>query len=583
MKNYIFFSLWIHWILVVQISAQSNFSISDPFCEQLLRGNFPRDSFTVGKIKVLNDTKWWLNEQLNADSLKEHLNGITSFYNRNTIADYPELPDYGIRGARKWIHSKLNNWSQRAGSLMFPCEFEFDYTMCGKTRHSQLLTIIPGNSEIRDEMVILEAHLDSRCEALCDTACRAEGADDNGSGSALIMELARVLSRLELNRTLVILWTTGEEQGLGGARAFALYCKQNGIKIKAVFNNDVVGGIECGNTSSAPGCPGPGLLDSLRFRIFSSGTTNSMSKNQARLSKLITDHTLRNEAMRVPLIDVMFAEDRTGRGGDHIPFREQGYTSIRFTSSYEHGDGNPSQANYHDRQHSTRDVLGKDLDGDGKLDSLYVDFNYLRKNSLVNAWTLLHAASTNISPLLLKVVPSPKKIQIEIENPQGLKKFIFGIRNLSSAFFDTVIISDQTQISIEGLNPTLYYVTAAGIDNDGWYSMFGSEYPARVTTGTENENLKKGIELLQNKPNPFDEYTLIPILVHDLSEVSSSSLEITDVQGRLLKTKSLQLVLGVNEILLDIGAWIQLEGQYFYTLKINGNSFLTKKMIVNSY
>ncbi|MBK6818068.1 MAG: M28 family peptidase [Bacteroidetes bacterium] len=137
-----------------------------------------------------------------------------------------------------------------AGRGSFSCEFEFDYLMCNRTRHSQLLSIIPGHGPLRKELVILEAHLDSRCESLCDTICLAEGADDNGSGSALLMEISRNLCLFSLSRTIVILWVTGEEQGLGGSRSFATFCKQNAIPIKAVFNNDIVGGIECGKTSS---------------------------------------------------------------------------------------------------------------------------------------------------------------------------------------------------------------------------------------------------------------------------------------------------------------------------------------------
>ncbi|MBK9270991.1 MAG: M28 family peptidase [Saprospiraceae bacterium] len=583
MKNSFLIFSFILAGLSLPLIAQTNFSISDPFCFKLLKGEYPRDTFASGKSKIGPQTKFLLSQQIQSDSLFQHLESITAFRNRNTISDFPEWPEFGIRGARNKIKNTLIRWNQIPGNTIFPCEFEFDYTMCGKTRHTQLLAILPGSSEIQDEIVLVEAHLDSRCEALCDTSCRAEGADDNGSGSALIMELTRVLSQFEMNRTIVVLWTTGEEQGLGGARAFALFCKQNGIKIKAVFNNDIVGGIECGNTSSPPSCPGPGQLDSTRLRIFSSGTTNSMSKNQARLTKLIIDQTIRNESIPVPFIDVMFAEDRTGRGGDHIPFREQGYTSIRFTSSYEHGDGNPSQANYHDRQHTTRDLVGKDLNGDGQFDSLFVDFNYLKRNVFVNAWTVLHAATTKAQALQLSVIPGSGHIKINIENPQGLSRFVYAIRRINSAYFDTVILSDQTHLTVEGLAPSLYYVTAAGIDEQEWYSMFGNEYQARVTTSTEDNVSQHFIELLQNKPNPFDEFTLIPIIVHQAAKIQAAILEIRDERGLIVHSTSLHLKDGVNEILLNMGNWVEPQGIYFYTLVINGKPFTTRKMFIHSY
>jgi len=479
MKQYIFTLLLLvnfHGFL----SSQTNFSLSNPLCLDLMKGNFNSDSFP--KRVVLPDAQLgnYLVQQINADSLHQYLKGLISFQNRNTINDNPSKPNLGIRGARSWIKSHINRWAQQSNSVLIPCELDFDYLMCTKVRHTELFTIIPGTGSLKNELVIVEAHLDSRCEDVCDSLCLAEGADDNGSGSALLMEMARVLSKVQLNRTLAIIWITGEEQGLGGSRSFAAFCKANNIVIKAVFNNDIVGGIECGVTSSPPSCPGPLQFDSLRLRIFSSGTTNSMSKNLARMTRILVEQNLSKVMVNAPQIDVMYGEDRTGRGSDHIPFREQGYTAIRFTSSYEHGDGNPSQAGYVDRQHSSRDILGKDIDGDGKLDSLYVNFNYLKNNAIVNALSISNASSTTLSPFVLQLTPKTNSLDIKIDNPQNATKYIYGIRKINNTYFDTIIITDQTHILVEGLSPTLYYATACGVDQEQWISMFGLEYSARV-------------------------------------------------------------------------------------------------------
>jgi hypothetical protein len=77
------------------------------------------------------------------------------------------------------------------------------------------------------------------------------------------------------------------------------------------------------------------------------------------------------------LVTIMSAEDRTGRGSDHIPFRENGYAAMRFTSANEHGNADVSDPDYHDRQHTSEDILGVDTDGDQVIDSFFVDFNYL--------------------------------------------------------------------------------------------------------------------------------------------------------------------------------------------------------------
>lgn len=582
MKQYIFTLLLLvnfHGFLL----SQTNFSLSNPVCLDLMKGNFNSDSFS--KRIVLPDAQLrnYLVQQINADSLHQYLKGLISFRNRNTISDDPSKPNEGIRGARAWIKSHLDRWAQQANSVLIPCELEFDYLMCTKVRHTEIFTVIPGTGSLKNELVIVEAHLDSRCEDVCDSLCLAEGADDNGSGSALLMEMARVLSKVQLNRTLAIIWITGEEQGLGGSRSFAAFCKANNLVLKAVFNNDIVGGIECGVTSSPPSCPGPNQFDSLRLRIFSSGTTNSMSKNLARMTRILVEQNLSKVMVNAPQIDVMYGEDRTGRGSDHIPFREQGYTAIRFTSSYEHGDGNPSQAGYVDRQHSSRDILGKDIDGDGILDSLYVNFNYLKNNAIVNALSISNASSTTLSPFVLQVTPKTNSLDIKIDNPQNATKYIYGIRKINNTYFDTIIITDQTQILVDGLSPTLYYVTACGVNQEQWISMFGLEYSARVLNSIKQVEPTKPIELLQNRPNPFDELTLIPIIVNDLSFIKEASMIVTSEDGRIIKQIKLDLTEGVNELFYNY-SWNQFEcGTYFYSLIINGNKIDTKKMEMVSY
>ncbi|MGB5025703.1 MAG: M28 family peptidase, partial [Saprospiraceae bacterium] len=258
-KTKIFLSL----LLMATIStAQTNFSFTNPVFPQLLKGNFDPGSFPKRTVIADQQLANYLIETIQADSLKYYLSQLVAFKNRNTISDDQTRGSWGIRGARNYIKSNLDRWGLNnglSGPVLVHSEFEFDFEMCDRLRHTQLMAMIPGVGPLKEELVILEAHLDSRCENNCDTTCIAEGADDNGSGSALLIELARVLSHIELNRSVLLIWITGEEQGLGGSTSFAEYCKQNTIKIKSVFNNDIVGGIECGITSSPPGCPGPYL------------------------------------------------------------------------------------------------------------------------------------------------------------------------------------------------------------------------------------------------------------------------------------------------------------------------------------
>lgn len=178
-----------------------------------------------------------------------------------------------------------------------------------------------------------------------------------------------------------------------GAYAFANYAQQKSLPLRAVLNNDVIGGIICGKTSSPPSCPGLDAIDSTSVRLFSQGGFNSKHKQLARFIKLQYQENLL-PTTAVPMnVRIMSPEDRTGRGGDHIPFREKGYPAMRFTAANEHGDAS-NGSGYTDRQHTSSDVLGVDNDTDGSVDSFFVDFHYLARNTAVNAVGAAIAART---------------------------------------------------------------------------------------------------------------------------------------------------------------------------------------------
>jgi Zn-dependent M28 family amino/carboxypeptidase len=120
------------------------------------------------------------------------------------------------------------------------------------TRHKNVLGVLPGTDKDNHQLIIIEGHFDSRCAGRCNIDCVAQGIEDNASGTALVIELARVMSKYTYKNTFVFMATTGEEQGLNGAEAFANYAVNKNISIEGVFNNDVIGGIICGKTSSEP-------------------------------------------------------------------------------------------------------------------------------------------------------------------------------------------------------------------------------------------------------------------------------------------------------------------------------------------
>ncbi len=364
--------------------AQTNVICTDTSAQNVILGKYNPLTYLASPVLNFPDTIFkGINNRISPDSLKSYIFTMASFTNRNTASDTISST-YGIGAARRWVYSKFQEFSYANQNRLLPAYLQFDTAICTVRQHRNVIAVLPGIDTGDKSIIIIEGHLDSRCENVCDTTSKAEGVEDNASGASLVMELARVMSKYSYNNTIVFVVTTGEEQGLFGGQAFVNYAKAKGIKIKAVLNNDVIGGIICGYTSSAPSCPGYGDLDSTHVRLFSFGSFNSAHKGLSRFIKLEYKENLL-PIVSVPMgINIMSPEDRTGRGGDHIPFRMGGYTSMRFTAENEDGDANVTDTAYHDRQHTTRDTLGTFKKSTSVLDSFFVNFPYLARNTVIN-------------------------------------------------------------------------------------------------------------------------------------------------------------------------------------------------------
>jgi hypothetical protein len=420
-----------------------------------------------------------LRTEVSADSLQAHLERLVSFGTRHTYSDTLSSTT-GTGAARRWAMERFNGWSaQHEGRLRTAwLRFNYDDPDCGPQQDLRnVVAVLPGSQVADPAIILIEAHLDSRCADNCDPLCVAQGAEDNGSGSALVMELARVLSRYTFRHTLVFMLTTGEEQGLLGAEALAQWCAENGVAIKGVQNNDIVGGIWCGATSSDPGCPVEGTADSTRVRLFSNGSVTKPYRGFARTIRMFYEEKLRPHAPVPMTIEVMGQEDREDRGGDHIPFREREYRNVRFTAAHEHGDANVEDSTYHDRQHTSDDVLGVDLDGDQVIDSFFVDFNYLQRNAVINGVTATLLAHGPQPPEVV-VHDEPGGIRVSFTPRPGLAAWRVGVRQgQTSVLFSAVYRTTDTSFVVPGLAAgTQYFISAAAIDTAGIMSAFTREY-----------------------------------------------------------------------------------------------------------
>lgn len=561
--------------------AQTNIWSTNPLAEQILLGNYnPADYVASMVISDLPSVTGGIHARVSADSLKAYIVRLSQFGTRNTGADTVSATT-GMGAARRWVYQKLEEFSLANEGRLVVSYLQFDQNICGMGRHRNIFAVLPGSNPSNHGVILIEGHIDSRCNDECDVVCDAEGVEDNATGTALVLELARVMARYTFENTIVFVTTTGEEQGLLGARAFVQYIQSKNIPLRAVLNNDVIGGVICGQTSSAPSCPGLNHIDSTSVRLFSAGSANSQNKQLARFVKLQYIENIRPTATVPMIVRIMSPEDRTGRGGDHIPFREKGYASIRFTAANEHGDAS-NGPDYTDRQHTSSDVLGVDTDGDQAVDSFFVQFNYLARNAVINGNAAAVAARNVPTPTGYSLLRSSNAgiglLDVQIEDPATIGTYRVALRT-ASLDWDTVFTLSGATFGTFPAPPTgALYVSVAGVDAEGGESLFSGEKFVFITGAVEPEaEPGKNITLLQNRPNPFDEATWISFWVNQAPEYRQAQILISDLQGKLVAQLPVDIRTGLNEVLYTHGYGVR--GAFAYALQIDGRTVDVRQMV----
>ena len=268
--------------------------------------------------------------EISPDRIADTVKTLAAFQTRGNYSD-PAQPKRGIGAARRWIEAQLRACGPRL-------EVSED---TGKFKGADVVNIVavlPGVGEPRKRIVV-SGHYDSvnlRATGAKAAEAPAPGADDDASGTAVVLELARVMSRYRFNKTIVFIAFAGEEIGLVGSTRYAARAHTSGEAIEAVFNNDIVGSnvvgvvhndIDGSDDTAAAGSDGDtGNL----LRIYSPDPPDSPSRRLARL----TQQAAARYVTRLR-IDMASLPDRFGRGGDQIPFQKNGFTAIRFTSASE--------------------------------------------------------------------------------------------------------------------------------------------------------------------------------------------------------------------------------------------------------
>ncbi|WP_205686259.1 M28 family metallopeptidase [Chitinophaga parva] len=335
---------------------------------------------------------------VNADSLHSYILQLVKFDTRSTISSTTDVKK-GIGAARNWVLHKMESFAPASGGRLTVKLDTTAYAADGKRVDKDInlgnvVATLKGTDPNDPRVYIISGHLDSRVTDVMDRVHTAPGANDDGSGSAAVIELARVMSQQSFPATIIFVTVSGEEQGLLGATYMAKKAKQENWQIDAMLNNDIIGQSTSSQTL---------LNDNTKVRVFSEGIPatadeamikriKSMGMENDSRSRQLARYIKETGERYVDQLEVKleYRADRFLRGGDHSPFQQQGFTAVRITEMNENFD----------RQH--QDLRTENGIQYGDLPE-YMDFEYLRKNAAMNLSVLANLASAPAEPEAVKI------------------------------------------------------------------------------------------------------------------------------------------------------------------------------------
>jgi hypothetical protein len=336
--------------------------------------------------------------EVSSDSLENYVRTLAAFTSRHTLNTDAKN---GMPAAQNYVLKKFNEFAKQSGGRM-TAKIE-NFTIPADARRilkdspaANVIATLKGTNPNDDRIFVISGHMDSRNKDVMDADGIAPGANDDGSGTAAVIELARILAKKEFSATILFVAFTGEEEGLKGATYLADKAKEMGWNIAGVLNNDIMGNSNSSETL---------ISDNLKMRVFSetipafetaqmskvraytSAENDSKSRQLARYIKEVGERYV--DQFEVKLI---YRADRYLRGGDQTAFARNGFTAVRMSEMNE---------NFYHQHENVRVENGIQY---GDLPE-FMDFEYLRKVSAVNLASLYSLANS---------AGVPEEVQIDV-------------------------------------------------------------------------------------------------------------------------------------------------------------------------
>lgn len=404
--------------------------------------------------------------EIDARNIERSIRQLVAFGTRNTLSEQND-PKRGIGAARDWLYAEFLKAAEASGGRMTVEKQSYEQPKAARIPQPTIVTNVVATlkgtqPESSDRIYVVSGHYDSMCNSPTDAKCDAPGANDDASGTAAVLEMARVMAKYQFEATIVFMAVAGEEQSLLGSTYYAEQAKQQNWNIDAMFTNDIIGNTLGGN----------GVRDRATVRVFSEGVpsnetqaeantrrsvggeNDSASRQLARFIKEVGDSYV--SQLKVMLV---YRRDRYGRGGDHIPFLERGYPAVRFTETNE---------NFTHQHQNVRVENGVQF---GDLPE-FVDFAYVANVTRVNAASLAMLALAPVRPkgvtILSARLSHDTDLRWEANKEPDLAGYEIVWRDTTAATWtNSRAVGNVTSFTMKGMSKDNYFFGVRAIDKDG--------------------------------------------------------------------------------------------------------------------
>lgn len=415
-------------------------------------------------------------KEISLTNLEKYVRELADFRTRHTLS--PSNPKEGISASKQCVLNHFKSFEAASGgrlttaldTYIIPAD---NRRIPADVQSANVMATLKGTDPNDDRVFIISAHVDSRALDVMNSEIDAPGANDDGSGVAAIIELARIMSQKSFPSTIIYVAVSGEEQGLKGAAYLAEKAKKENWNLVAMLNNDMIGNSNSSETNIndntrvrifSEGVPAAETEQMAAIRRYTNGENDSKSRQLARYMKEVGERYV--DQLEVKLV---YRNDRFLRGGDHTPFAREGFTAIRVCEMNE---------NYYHQHENVRVENGIQY---GDLPD-FVDFEYMRKVTGINLASLSSMASAPSEPQAVGIdvrkLRNTSTLRWDAPAKGKAKGYYVLMRETDSSTWEKKFYTEENTFTIPYSKDNFFFAIQA-VGEDGHESM--AVFPQPIT------------------------------------------------------------------------------------------------------